>query len=191
MSADHQQHDSPENETGADQQRELPKSSFTAAWETWNDWSMASAMRSALEKAREQGDQEALARFERYPEWTQGPGPLEALAANHELVDRLTGWRWLATREAREQGRGWEEIGRRLGQSAEQARAVYLEAVGGQRWLAERYPKLGFDPRWLELAEPNQADRAELERRALAHDDPGCPPEWPRDNGGRQTGDER
>jgi hypothetical protein len=191
MNADHQQHDTPPHQAGTDRQGELPKNPFDAAWVTWNDWSMANAMRRALEVAREQGDQETLADFERYPEWTQGPGPLEALAANRELVDRLTGWRWQAIFDARQQGHGWQEIGRTLGQSGEHARAHYLDKVRGQRHLAERYPKLGFDPRWLELADDNPADRAELERRGLAYDDPGCPSDWPRGNDGREGGHER
>jgi hypothetical protein len=194
MSADHHQPDTPNPEPYPDQQRELPKHPFTQALETWDAWSMANTMRMALEKAREQGDQDTLARFDRYPEWTQGPGPLEALRANRELVDDLTGWRWLAMREAREHGHGWGEIARTLRQSADQARGFYLDKVEGQRRLAQEIPELGFDPHWLELAEPNDADRAaraELERRALSYDDLGCPPEGPRDNGGRENGHER
>jgi hypothetical protein len=191
MSADHQQHDPPQHQAGTDQPGELPKNSFDAAWATWNDWSMAGAMRRALEKAHEQDDQQTLADFERYPEWTQGPGPLEALAANRELVDRLTGWRWQAIFDARQRGHGWEEIGRTLGQSGEQARTHYLDKVRGQRHLAEHYPKLGFDPRWQELADDNPADRAELERRGLAYDDPSCPPDRPPNNAERQGGHER
>jgi hypothetical protein len=195
MNADH--HDPNRNpDSQAGQQQGLPTSPFHQAWETWNDWSMAAVMRKALQVAHQQGDQETLATFQRYPQWTKGPGPLEALAANRELVARLTGWRWQAILDARQQGHGWEKIGRTVGQSGEQARADYLDKVGGQRRLTERYPTLGFDPRWLELAEPNQADRAEqqraeLERQALAHADPGCPTDWPRDHAGRQSGQER
>ncbi len=159
MSAD-QQHDTSNPEPRTDQQHELPKHRFTAALETWDAWSMADTMHQALQQAREQGNQDALARFERYPEWTKGPGPLEALAANRELVEDLTGWRWLAMRDAREQGHGWSEIGRMLGQSADQARVFYLDKVDAQRRLAQEIPELGYDPHWLELAEPNDADRA-------------------------------
>ncbi len=161
MSADHHQHDTPNPQPDTGQQRqEPPTHPFTAALETWDAWSMANTMRLALQHAREQGDQEALATFERYPEWTQGPGPLEALAANRELVDDLTGWRWQAIRDARQQGHGWDEIGSTLWQSGEQARAFYLDKVRGQRRLAQEIPQLGYDPGWLELAEPNDADRA-------------------------------
>jgi hypothetical protein len=168
MNADHQQQsDTPQHQASTDQPGELPKNPFDAAWETWNDWSLANAMRRALQVARQRGDQQTLADFQRYPQWTQGPGPLEALAANRELVDRLTGWRWQAIFDARQQGHSWQEIGRTIGQSGEQARADYLDKVGGQRWLAE------------------------LERQALAHHDPSCPPDQPPDHDGRQAGQER
>lgn len=190
MSAEHPQpHDTPDPDQGhTDQPGRHP---FTQALATWDAWSMADTMRRALHAAREQGNRDALASFQHHPEWTRGPGPLEALRANRELVDDLTGGRWRAMRHARQQGHGWHEIGRTLDQSGEQARAFYLAKVEAQRQLAEQVPQLSYDPRWLELAEPNDADRAELERRALADDDPGCPPEWPRDNGGREAGHER
>jgi hypothetical protein len=111
---------------------------------------------------RERG--ESLAVFDQHPEWTQGPGPLQALAANREVVDQLVGWRWSAMREAREQGHGWAEIGAALGMDAEQARQAYLERVQRQQRVHEAHPDLrgllGYDPRWAELAEPNAADRA-------------------------------
>jgi hypothetical protein len=198
MSADHHRHDTPDPEPRPDLQRELPKHPFTQALETWEAWSMANTMRTALAKAREQGNQEVLARFERYPEWTQGPGPLEALRANREVVQTMTGWQWQAMLQAREQGHGWGEIGAALQVDGDQAKRDYLERVDGQRRASERDPDLarllGYDPRWRELAEPNdadRADRAELERRAMAYEDPGCPREWPGDSGGWQAGHER
>jgi hypothetical protein len=191
MSAD-PQHDNPDRDQGDADPQEPIRSPFSQALETWDEWSMAASMRRALRLAHEQDDRDVLARFERYPEWTKGPGPLEALRANRELVDDLTGWRWLAMRDAREQGHGWQDIGRTLEQTGEQARAFYLAKVHGQRWLAEQVPQLGYDPRWLELAADNHADRAELERRAIAHDDPGCPPAQPRHpERGREAGHDR
>jgi hypothetical protein len=197
MSAEHPQPDTP----SPDQQqapKELPTHPFTRALETWDAWSMANTMRTALAKAREQDDQEALARFERYPEWTQGPGPLEALAANREVVQLMSGWQWQAMRDAREQGHGWREIGAALAVDGDQAKRDYLERVDGQRLAGEGDPDLarllGYDPRWRELADDNDADRADraaLERRAMAYNDPGCPADWPRGNGGREAGHER
>jgi hypothetical protein len=141
-----------------------PEHTFERARKTWDAWSMANTMRLALRKAHEQGDRKALANFERYPEWTQGPTALEALAANRELVERLTGWRWLAVREARERGHAWAEVGQALGVTAEEARGDYLARLERQRRVVERDPSLArlidYDPRDVELAEPNAADRA-------------------------------
>jgi hypothetical protein len=141
---------------------------FTIAWETWQAWSDAEVMRTARRRTGERG--ESLAAFDQHPEWTQGPGPLAALAANREVVDQLVGWRWGAMREAREQGYGWAEIGAALGLDAEQARQAYREHVERQRLVHEAHPDLrhllGYDPRWAELAEPNDADRAHQQRQA-------------------------
>ena len=198
MSAEHPTQDTPDPGQGQAPEEKLPKHWFTRALETWDAWSAATTMRAAQDKAREQGDHETLARFERYPQWTQGPGPLEALAANREVVQTMTGWQWQAMREAREQGHGWRQIGAALQVDADQAKRDYLERVDRQRDLSERDPDLvrllGYDPRWRELAEPNDADRADrgdLERQAMAYDDPGCPPDWSRGTGGREAGHER
>jgi hypothetical protein len=139
-----------------------PRHPFTVAWETWQAWSDAEAMRTARRRVAERG--ESLAVFDQHPEWIEGPGPLQALAANREVVDQLVGWRWMAMREAREQGHGWAEIGAALGVDAEPARQLYLERVEWQRLVHEAHPDLrhllGYDAHWAELAEPNAADRA-------------------------------
>jgi hypothetical protein len=144
-----------------------PRHPFTVAWETWQAWSDAGGMRAARRRATERG--ESLAAFDEHPEWTQGPGPLQALAANREVVDQLVGWRWGAMREAREQGHGWVEIGAALGVEAEEARRFYLERVQAKQRAYEARPDLrhllGYDPRWAELAEPNDADRADQQRQ--------------------------
>src|SRR6266511_3167914 len=104
-----------------------PRHPFTIAWEIWQAWSDAEAMRTARRRTAARG--ESLAVFDQHPEWTQGPGTLAALAANREVVEQLVGWRFGAMREAREQGLGWAELGAALGVDAEQARQVYLERV--------------------------------------------------------------
>ena len=145
-----------------------PRHPFTIAWETWQAWSDAEAMRTARRRLAARG--ESLAVFDQHPEWTQGPGPLAALRANREVVDQLVGWRWAAMREAREQGHGWAEIGAALGMDAEQARQVYLERVQQQQRVHQTHPDLrelvGYDPRRAELAAPNDADRAHQQRPA-------------------------
>jgi hypothetical protein len=145
-----------------------PRHPFTVAWETWQAWSDAEVMRTARRRTGARG--ESLAVFDQHPEWTKGPGPLAALAANREVVEHLVGWRWGAMREAREQGHGWAEIGAALGLDADQARQLYLERVQRQRLVHEAHPELrgllGYDRRWAELAEPNAADRAHQLREA-------------------------
>jgi hypothetical protein len=147
-----------------------PVHPFYQALETWEAWSMADTMRSALGQARAQHDRASLAEFERHPDWTHGPGPLEALRANRELVDRLTGWRWLALRHARENGHPWAEIGAVLGVTGEQARQDYLDRLERHRQVVEHDPSLarliGSDPGLADLAEPTQADRDQQDREA-------------------------
>jgi hypothetical protein len=151
-----------------------PEHPFERARKTWDAWSMAHTMRLALRKAREQGDHQALADFQRYPEWTHGPTALEALAANRELVDRLTGWRWLAVRQAREHGHAWAEVAAALGVTAEEARGDYLARLERQCRVVERDPSLArlldYDPRNLALAEPNAADRAHQHERGVGRE---------------------
>ena len=149
----------------------LPKHPFNEALETWNAWSEANLWQHILDKARASGEEAELRR--RLPdldELTQGPEPLEALAANRELVDRLTGWRWNAVRAAREQGRGWHEIGEALDVKPNQARAAYLERLDQQRAVAARDPDVArlidYEPALAELADDNEADRAWQQRWA-------------------------
>jgi hypothetical protein len=145
-----------------------PRHPFTIAWETWQAWSDAEAMRTARTRMAARG--ESLAGFDQHPEWTQGPGPLQALAANREVVEHLVGWRWAAMRQAREHGHSWAEIGAALGQDATQAKQIYLERVQRQCLVHAAHPELrdllGYDPRWAELAEPNAADRAHQQPEA-------------------------
>jgi hypothetical protein len=145
-----------------------PRHPFTVAWETWQAWSDAEAMRTARRRTGERG--ESLAVFDQHPEWTQGPGPLQGLAANREVVEQLVGWRWGAMRESREQGHSWAAIGTALDMDADQARQLYLERVERQRLVHETHPDLrhllGYDPRWAELAASNAADRADQQRQA-------------------------
>jgi hypothetical protein len=145
-----------------------PRHPFTVAWETWQAWSDAEVMRTARTRMAARGA--SLAVFDQHPEWTQGPGPLQALAANREVVEQLVGWRWAAMREAREQGHSWAEIGAALGGDAEQASQLYLERVERQRLVHEAHPDLrhllGYGPRGAELAAPNDADRAHQQRQA-------------------------
>jgi hypothetical protein len=148
----------------------VPEHPFNQALETWDAWSEANVMRLALRRARELDDKKTLASFHEYPDWTRGPDPLEALRANHQLVSFLEGWRWEAIREAREQGRGWHEIGEAQGVEPTEARSAYLDRLASKRAVAEHAPDvgrlIGYDPALAELADENQADRTWQQRSA-------------------------
>jgi hypothetical protein len=146
---------------------------FDRAWATWQAWSAAGLWRGVLDRARAKGEEARLR--EELPDLDTllgGPGPLAALAANRELVQTLTGWRWQAMRDAREQGHPWAEIGRALGVGAEQARHDYTEAVSRQRQAAqdpELARLLGYDPAWAELA-ADPPDREQPTSREADHE---------------------
>ena len=145
-----------------------PTHPFEQARQTWDAWSLADTMRTLLGQARADGDRATLALYDQHPQWTDGPGPLEALAANRELVDHLVGWRWLAVRRARQDSHPWAAVGHALGVTAEQARRDFLDRLEHQRQVVERDPSLArlidYHPRDVALAEPNPADRASQQR---------------------------
>ncbi|MBU3063216.1 hypothetical protein KO481_16980 [Nocardia sp. NEAU-G5] len=61
--------------------------------------------------------------------------PAQALAANHRLVELLTGRRWWVMRDAREAGDSWAEVGAVLGRTAAAALDWYSDKIARQ----ERY----------------------------------------------------
>jgi hypothetical protein len=68
---------------------------------------------------------------------------LNALRANTELVDLLTGRRWMVIQDARESGATWEQIGQALGMSRHAARNWYKRKIRDQ----ERYVEHRHDVR--------------------------------------------
>jgi hypothetical protein len=138
-----------------------PEHPFTSALRTWEAWSSADTWTRVLADARQHDrDLDGLGDLE---ELTSGPHPLEALRANREVIEIMTGWQWQAMRAAREQGHGWHEIGRALGLEPEQARRAYLAAIDRQELAARAMSDLGhllrYDPRWRELADDNDPGR--------------------------------
>ena len=179
MSAD-PPHDTPDHgQRLVDQREEPPKHRFTQALETWEAWSAADTWQRVIADPRQHGrDLSGLGDLEKL---ASGPDPLEALRANRELVDTLTGWQWQAMRAARQQGRGWHEIAAALGLEtdrtdlpaalacgADVARRAYLGAIQRQQRASNHLPPglLRYDPRWRELADDNPADRAHQHGRA-------------------------
>lgn len=64
---------------------------------------------------------------------------LDALKANAELVQLLTGRRWYVMRDARQAGATWDEIGEALGMSSQEAREWYREAIERQEKYAAKF----------------------------------------------------
>ncbi|MBB6374349.1 hypothetical protein BKA01_001571 [Pseudonocardia eucalypti] len=62
---------------------------------------------------------------------------LDALRANAELVDLLTGRRWMVIQDAREAGATWEQIGQALGMSRRAARNWYKHKIRDQEQYVE------------------------------------------------------
>lgn len=54
---------------------------------------------------------------------------LDALRANQELVELLTGWQWQAVHAARRDGASWWQIAATTNISVEQARAQYAAVL--------------------------------------------------------------
>jgi hypothetical protein len=61
---------------------------------------------------------------------------LQALAANAQLVDLLTGRRWYVMQAAREEGAEWAEIGEALGVSKQAAWEFYKRKIADQEKYA-------------------------------------------------------
>ena len=132
-----------------------PDHPFTRALKTWEAWSSADTWTRTIADARAHG--RSLTGIGEPEELTRGPHPLEALAANREVVELLIRWQWQAMRAAREQGCSWREIGHALGVGGAEARSTYVTAVERQALAARFMPELGpllrYDPRWRELAD--------------------------------------
>ena len=68
---------------------------------------------------------------------------LDALAANARLVRLMTGWQWLAMRDARKDGATWEQIGDALGVTSHAAQQAYKRAIEAQERYCAKYLQPG------------------------------------------------
>lgn len=110
---------------------------------TWQHWSMRDTFRTSRDKAQAKGDEAGVKTMQGGMDEIPQVSALEALAANAELCSLLSGWRWMAMRDARENGATWEEIGAALKVTRQAAQAAYLKVIEGQeehcsqRFIAE------------------------------------------------------
>ena len=72
----------------------------------------------------------------------QAVSAVDGLRANERIVSLLTGWRYQAMRQAREEGHSWSEIGAALNMSKQAAWESYKLSIESQ----ERYVPESFQP---------------------------------------------
>src|SRR6476469_1660962 len=65
----------------------------------------------AVDSATERGDDRGRSAAERALAQLPDIDVFDSIRAGAELVRRISGWRWLDIRQAREEGRPWSEIG--------------------------------------------------------------------------------
>jgi len=103
--------------------------SLTELLQSWQAWSYRDLLTRSATQADADGHGERAEQLRRGLALEPDVGPLDALAANHELTRLLRGWQWHAIRAARETGATWADIGRAVGATAEEARADYLDHI--------------------------------------------------------------
>jgi hypothetical protein len=93
---------------------------------TWQAWNCRDRLAHDLAKARAAGDARRVATVLQALSTVAVVEPLDALAANHQLVGLLLGRQPQAIRTARHAGASWQQIAAAIGTTAEQACAAYL-----------------------------------------------------------------
>jgi len=146
--------------------------SLTELLQTWQSWSYRDLITRSAAEADAAGDGERADRLRRALTLEPDVGPLDALAANHELTRLLLGWQWHVMRAAREAGTTWSEIARAVGTTAEKARADYLDHIR----RAEAHGLTDMTPYRAVLDEPQQlADRLGAEGMGMGERPTACP----------------
>ena len=131
--------------TGADRQaaavgEQLP---VHALLKMWDDWGERGTWRRAVAKFRAEDDTQHLAVALKALADVPPVTALDALAANARIVRLMTGWQWLAMRDARKDGATWELIGEALGVTGQAAQQAYQRAIEVQERYCAKYLKPG------------------------------------------------
>ena len=96
---------------------------------TWQAWSYRERLTDKIVEARGVGDADRVQTLTRSLNAVAVVGPLDALAANHELASLLLASQGHAIRAARKAGVTWQQIATAIGTTAEQACADCLARI--------------------------------------------------------------
>lgn len=119
-----------------DVQETLDSGDERQLWELWDTSCRRRAWQRVVEQARSESNAEHLRVAEQTLAELPEVSALDGLAANHRLVNLLTGRRWFVMQQAREEGATWEQIGDALGMSRQGAHEWYGKKLAEQEQYA-------------------------------------------------------
>jgi hypothetical protein len=104
---------------------------------TWQAWNAHDLIEQAARRAETDGraaDADELRRD--LAQDTTTPTAIEALAAQHEIAERLGGWHWNTVTAAREQGATWDDVAAATGTDPTAAQEAYRDRVAAAEHAA-------------------------------------------------------
>ena len=133
--------------------------SLHALLDVWDQATGRDSWRSIERRAIEQGNADGAAVARRALADHQGVSALDGLRANERMVSLLTGWRYQAMRQAREEGHSWSEIGGALKMSKQAAWESYQLSIENQeRYVPELFQPADSERYRAQLADSEQAE---------------------------------
>ena len=133
--------------------------SLRALLDVWDQATGRDSWRSIERRAIEQGNADGAAVAHRALAEHQGASALDGLRANERIVSLLTGWRWQAMRQAREEGHSWSEIGGALNMSKQAAWESYQLSIENQeRYVPDLFQPADAERYRAQLTDSDQAD---------------------------------
>ena len=133
--------------------------SLWALLDVWDRATGRDSWRSIERRAIEQGNADGAAVARRALVDHQGVSALDGLRANERIVSLLTGWRYQAMRQAREEGHSWSAIGAALNMSKQAAWESYKLSIENQeRYVPDLFQPADSERYRAQLTDSDQAD---------------------------------
>ena len=137
----------------------LNSPNLRALLDVWDQATGRDSWRSIERRAVERGNADGAAVARRALAEHQCVSALDGLRANERMVSLLTGWRWQAMRQAREEGHSWSEIGGALNMSKQAAWESYQLSIESQeRYVPDLFQPADSERYRAQLADSVQAD---------------------------------